>query len=233
MPRTKGTSSKRTAARRTPRTEPEEEKAVGGWRRRALDRSLVDAKVRALNKGEGFIQSASKLLNKTGALDFTVQDVVDNSDLSLRSFYQTFASKEDLLIAMFEEYVESAAEWQREQMEEHDDPIEQIRVFLESLWVGKLSPEVTRSLALYSLNLSATAPAELAEALAPQLEVLHAAVERGVRTGQVRDDISSRRIAEILLHTGIAAVHNTILRTGTVPLEILERQIDAYIQRAN
>jgi AcrR family transcriptional regulator len=215
MPRTKANSAKPTGKRLATHVESDESKTSGGWRQRALDRSLVEAKARALNKGEGFIQSASKLLNKTGGLDFTVQDVVDNCDLSLRSFYQTFASKEDLLIAMFEEYVESAAAWQREQMAKVDDPIEQIRVFLDSLWIGKLKPEVTRALALYSLNLSATAPAELSVALAPQLEVLHEAVERGVETGQVRDDIGTRRIAEILLHTGIAAVHNTILRTGT------------------
>jgi hypothetical protein len=27
--------------------------------------------------------------------------------------------------------------------------------------------------------------------------------------------------------------HNVVLRTGTVPLELLERQIDAYIQSAS
>ena len=41
------------------------------------------------------------------------------------------------------------------------------------------------------------------------------AVERGIDAGLVRDDIGSRRLAEILLHTGTAAVHTTILRTGS------------------
>jgi AcrR family transcriptional regulator len=155
------------------------------------------------------------LLEETGGFDFTVQDVVDRSKLSLRSFYQTFASKDDLLLALFEEYVATAAAWQRDRMAKQNDPLEQIHVFLTSLWTGKLSPEVVRSLALYNLTLSATRPAELAHALEPQLAVLLEAVERGVQSGQVRDDIASRRLAEILLHTGTAAVHTTILRTGT------------------
>jgi AcrR family transcriptional regulator len=185
-----------------------------GWQQRALDRSLLDARRHALDKSNGFVRAAMKLLQETGGLQFTVQEVVDRSQLSLRSFYQTFASKEELLLALFEEYIATAAVWQREQMEGEDDPIEQVRIFLTSLWEGKLAPDVVRALAHYSLTLASTRPTELEDALAPQLAVLLEAVERGVATGQVRDDVSSRRLSEILLHTGTAAVHTTILRTG-------------------
>jgi AcrR family transcriptional regulator len=192
-----------------------ESDGLSSWQQRALDRSLVEAKRRALNKSNGFVQAAIQLLDETGGFTFTVQDVVDRSKLSLRSFYQTFASKDDLLLALFEEYVATAAAWQREVMEQTDDAIEQIRVFLTSLWTGKLSPEVTRSLSLYNLTLSATRPADLAHALEPQLTVLLEAVERGIASGVVRDDMGARRLAEILLHTATAAVHSTILRTGS------------------
>src|SRR5437899_12209048 len=74
-----------------------------GWQQRVLDRSLVDARRRALNKSNGFVRAAMKLLQESGGLQFTVQDVVDRSKLSLRSFYQTFASKDELLLALFEE----------------------------------------------------------------------------------------------------------------------------------
>jgi AcrR family transcriptional regulator len=188
---------------------------LSGWQQRALDRSLVEAKRRALNKSNGFVEAAMELLNATGGLGFTVQDVVDRSKLSLRSFYQTFASKDDLLLALFEECVAGAAEWQRGRMAKHDDPIEQIRVFLTSPWSGPISPEVSRALALYNLTLSATRPSDLKHALEPSLDVLLEAVERGIATGQVRNDIDARRLAEILLSTGNAAVNTTILQTGS------------------
>jgi AcrR family transcriptional regulator len=193
----------------------DDEANLSVWQQRALDRSLVEAKRRALNKSNGFVRAAMELLDKTGGLSFTVQDVVDRSKLSLRSFYQTFASKDDLILALFEECVANAAEWQRGRMAKHRDPVDQIRVFVTSLWTGKLRPEVARALALYSLTLSATRPKDLEHALQPQLEVLLEAVERGIASGQVRDDIDGRRLAEILLHTGNAAVHTTILQTGT------------------
>lgn len=187
---------------------------LSGWQQRALDRSLVEAKRRALDKSNGFVQAAMALLDSTGGFNFTVQDVVDRSQLSLRSFYQTFASKDDLLLAVFEECVTTAADWQRSRMVKHDDPLEQIRVFVTSLWSNQLGPDVVRALALYNLTLSATRPSDLAHALEPQVNVLHEAVQRGIATGQVRDDVDARRLAEILLHTGNAAVHTTILQTG-------------------
>jgi len=192
-----------------------DEAGLSSWQQRALDRSLTEAKRRVLMKSNGFVRAAEELLNETGGLAFTVEDVVDRSKLSLRSFYQTFASKDDLLLALFEECVASAAQWQRGRMAKHDDPIKQIEVFLTSLWTGKLRPEVVRALALYNLTLSATRPSDLARALQPQFEVLLEAVERGIASGQVRDYIGSRRLAEILLHTGNAAVHTTILHTGS------------------
>ncbi len=209
------TSARKTSARQEPKPVPTEDGGLSGWQQRALDRSLVEAKRRALNKSNGFVEAATELLDETGGLNFTVQDVVDRSKLSLRSFYQTFASKDDLLLALFEECVATAAEWQRGKMVRHDDPIEQIRVFLTSLWSNQLSPEVVRALALYNLTLSASRPSDLAHALEPQLNVLHEAVERGIAAGKVRDDVDSRRLAEILLHTGNAAVHTTILQTGS------------------
>ncbi len=204
-----------TAKKQAKPAAPTETADLSGWQQRALDRSLVEAKRRALNKSNGFVEAAMELLTTTGGLSFTVQDVVDRSKLSLRSFYQTFASKDDLLLALFEECVAVAAEWQRGKMEKHDDPIEQIRVFLTSLWSGQLSPDVVRALSLYNLTLSATRPSDLAHALEPQLEVLHEAVQRGIATGVVRDDVDARRLSEILLHTGNAAVHTTILQTGS------------------
>ena len=42
-------------------------------------------------------------MQETGGIDFTVQDIVDRSGLSLRSFYKHFGGKDELLLALFEE----------------------------------------------------------------------------------------------------------------------------------
>ncbi len=75
------------------------------WRERAVERSLRKARARAVTRSDRFIAAANALLQETGRTDFTVQEIVERSKMSLRSFYQHFASKDDLLLALFEELI--------------------------------------------------------------------------------------------------------------------------------
>jgi AcrR family transcriptional regulator len=194
---------------------PADADGLSSWQKRALDRSLVEARRRALDKSNGFVQAAMELLDETGDLNFTVQDVVDRSKLSLRSFYQTFASKDDLMLALFEECITATATWQRDTMEKQDDPVEQICVFVTNHWAPKLGEDVVRALTLYSMTLAATRPEDYGRAMEPEVALVQEAIERGIASGQVRGDIGSRRLAEILLHTATAAVRGNILHTGS------------------
>jgi AcrR family transcriptional regulator len=188
---------------------------VIGWQQRALDRSQDEARRRILERSNAFVQAAKELVDETGTLNFTVDDVVARAELSIRSFYEIFSNKEEFLLALFEDYVATAAEWQRQRMSRLADPLDQIRTFVTDLWAAELSPEVVRALALYSQTLSASRPADLAHALEPQLAVLREAIDRGVEQRKVRTDIDSGRLSEILLHTANAAVHTNILATGS------------------
>ena len=78
---------------------------------------------RAEERVQRFLDAALELMmqNDTGK-DFTVQDVVERSGQSLRSFYQYFAGKHELLLALFEESVRSTAEHLQEVVDEVDDP---------------------------------------------------------------------------------------------------------------
>src|SRR4051794_36824891 len=85
------------------------------WRERAVERSLRTARAKAMTRSDRFIQVAMELLSETGRTDFTVQELVERSKTSLRSFYQHFGSKDELLLALFDEVIRiSSAEWRRE-----------------------------------------------------------------------------------------------------------------------
>src|ERR671924_309178 len=86
----------------------------GSWRELAVTRSLDPARVRAEKRVQRFLDAALALMNSSETKDFTVQQVVERSGQSLRSFYQYFAGKYELLLALFEESVRSAAEHLRE-----------------------------------------------------------------------------------------------------------------------
>src|SRR5690606_34763956 len=77
--------------------------AFESWQQRAVERSLSRARAKALQRSARFLEVAVKLMDETGGVDFTVQELVNRSKLSLRAFYQHFDGKDDLLLALFEE----------------------------------------------------------------------------------------------------------------------------------
>src|SRR5438477_12800965 len=94
-----------------PTTEPVAESSAASWREQAVARSLDSARVRAENRVQRFIDAAFDLLSDSEpGKDFTVQDVVEKSGQALRSCYQYFGGKQELLLAPFEESVRSTAD---------------------------------------------------------------------------------------------------------------------------
>src|SRR5262252_8924147 len=86
---------------------PAEEPA---WKQRAIERSTKAAKLRAEQRVERFLDAAQAIITKKGSTDFTVQEVVDRSGQSLRSFYQHFDGKHALLLALFEDALRRASD---------------------------------------------------------------------------------------------------------------------------
>lgn len=60
--------------------------------------------------------------HRKGSTDFTVQEVVDRSRQSLRSFYLQFDGKHELLLALFEDALSRSADQIRAATETETDP---------------------------------------------------------------------------------------------------------------
>ena len=90
-----------------PVTSPSEEPA---WKQRAVERSIKTAKLRAAQRVQRFLDAAQAIIIEKGSTDFTVQEVVDRSRQSLRSFYLQFDGKHELLLALFEDALSRSAD---------------------------------------------------------------------------------------------------------------------------
>jgi AcrR family transcriptional regulator len=104
------------------------------WREKAVERSLRSARARALSRSDRFITAATELVHETGRIDFTVHEVVERSKMSLRSFYQHFASKDELLLALFEETVRDTTSRLRTYVDKFSDPVDRLRAFVVGLY---------------------------------------------------------------------------------------------------
>jgi AcrR family transcriptional regulator len=182
------------------------------WRARAVERSLRNARARAMTRSDRFIAAANQLLIETGRTDFTVQEIVERSKMSLRSFYQHFASKDDLLLALFEELIREWVARLRVQVLRSDDPVEQLRTYINGMVASV--PEDTapsRALTIYHLRLAETHPSEFAHALSPQVDLLLEILETGAAAGRFRRDIDPGTLAVILSQTLVSTLHTSVL----------------------
>jgi AcrR family transcriptional regulator len=74
------------------------------------------------------VDAAWELVEVDGNLDFTVKQVIRRAGVALRTFYRYFGNKDELLLAMFEQSMRTAAEaFVRVPV---DDPVAQLRAIV-------------------------------------------------------------------------------------------------------
>jgi AcrR family transcriptional regulator len=164
--------------------------------------------VRAEHRVQRFIDAALELMSDGGpGKDFTVQEVVERSGQSLRSFYQYFGGKQELLLALFEESLRVTTADLRERVDEEEDPLGRLHTFVVEYY--RLCRPTRRTkgsrkgsvlaLAEFAQQLMTAHPTEATRAYAPLVllfeEVLGAAIDAGV----VRRDLNQGRVAGVVL----------------------------------
>ncbi|MGH7821507.1 MAG: TetR/AcrR family transcriptional regulator, partial [Candidatus Binatia bacterium] len=180
-------------------------------------------------RSDRFVSAATKLLQEKGNTDFTVQDVVDRSKMSIRTFYKYFGSKEDLLVALYENVVaRDAVPRLRKRIEKQKDPLLRLREYVETLLelTAKTGP-AARTLTSFENRLAESRPADLARAMRPQFDLLVELIEDVSRTRSLRSDLTVEMAARLTHYTVMAAAHARVLRSqGAV--EIPARTIWQY-----
>src|SRR5579864_7266348 len=154
-----------------------------------------------------FLDAARDLINTspTGK-DFTVQEVVEKSGQSLRSFYQYFGGKQELLLALFEETVRSTAAQLRERIEDEKDPRERLHRFVLEYYAlcrpaprGKGKKKASVALAEFAQQLMTAHPDEATRAFAPLVSLFDEVLSDAVASGDVRADLGRGQIAGVVL----------------------------------
>jgi AcrR family transcriptional regulator len=191
---------------RLPSDEPEEDGRT--WREQAVSRSLDTARVRAEVRVQRFLDAATELFASSPGKEFTVQEVVERSGQSLRSFYQYFGGKHDLLLALFEESVQSTARELKERLAGNDDPLERLRCFVVEYYrlCRATSREVEASpsgrtpfMTEFAQQLLTSHPKEAARVFAPVVTLFEGALHDAAAAGAIRAGVSDGPIVGIVL----------------------------------
>jgi AcrR family transcriptional regulator len=188
------------------------------WQERTVEHSLKDARQKAISRGGKFIRAANELIRKTGKADFTVQDVVETSGMSLRSFYQYFATKDDLLLALVEEAVGDYVADIRARIEPETDPVEMLQLLVKTMFsAADLSSSSSRGMVLFSWHLADTRTEEFSAIFSPQVTMVAEILEAGVASGAFRNDIEVPVLAGLVMHTVVSVMDMRILGVQMSP----------------
>ena len=177
------------------------------WRDLAVARSLDPARVRAEKRVQRFLDAALELMTSSSDKEFTVQEVVERSGQSLRSFYQYFAGKYELLLALFEESVRSTAEHLAEVVQEESDPLERLHRFVvEHYRVCQPAPKARSSkkslapaMAPFAQQLLTEHPKEASHAFVPMVALLEQLLDDAAAAGSIRPGLDHHRMAGVVL----------------------------------
>ncbi len=179
---------------------PSEEPA---WKQRAVERSIRTAKVRAGQRVQRFLDAAQAIITEKGSTDFTVQEVVDRSRQSLRSFYLQFDGKHELLLALFEDALSRAADQIRAATSAQKDPLERLKVAVTLLFeLSRPDPTARRPLFTdFAPQLLISHPTEVKVAHAPLVALFCELMEDAGAAGELRKDANPRRLAAMTMQT--------------------------------
>ncbi len=190
-----------------------DDERIPAWQRQSMRRSLQSARARAHARSDRFVAAAMRLWQEKGNSEFTVQDVVDRSKMSIRTFYKYFASKEDLLIAVYETVIaREAVPRLRKRIEKFRDPLLRLKAYIEGLveLTAKTGP-VGRTLIHYQNRLAENRSADLAAAMQPQFELLVELISDIARTRPLPRDLTVEMAARLTHFTVLAAAHGRAL----------------------
>lgn len=145
------------------------------------------------DRSRQLIDAANELLEERGLDGLTVRAVLTRTGLARRAFYERFAGKDDLVLAVFEETLRDGAEYYREKARAVSGPLDTLRIIVAGLVfdaLGKgdgLGERRLAAMVLEHLRLAQSRPEELQAALRPLLDLITEQVTEGVRQGQLRE----------------------------------------------
>nr|WP_090343853.1 TetR/AcrR family transcriptional regulator [Mycolicibacterium malmesburyense]CRL75049.1 transcriptional regulator [Mycolicibacterium malmesburyense] len=160
-----------------------------------------------------FMKSALAILGETGRTDFTVLEVVERSKTSLRSFYQHFTTKDELLLALVDKIMsESTRRWREETAEL--PAASALRVLIDRICTPPettTQDKVNRGLTNYNDRLAETLPREYARVLSPVYELITDIINRGIAEGVFRSDINVDARAALIMQSSLGAIRLQVL----------------------
>jgi len=189
----------------------------------AVEDGSVDYATARDDRTQQITEAAYALLGETGLEGLTIRAILARTGLARRAFYERFTGKDDLMLAVFEYAIRSAAAHFDREVWHLTGPLDRLRLVVRSIALGSGADETLGSdvrnrrgaaLSREHLRLAETRPVALQTALSPLLDLIARLLAEGTAAGVVRP-ASPRRMAPLIYNLVATTVHTDFLTRDT------------------
>ncbi|MET0270185.1 MAG: helix-turn-helix domain-containing protein [Sphingomonas sp.] len=185
-----------------------------------------------LDRAGQIVAAAYALLDEAGLEGLTIRAVLTRTGLARRAFYDRFAGKDDLVLAVFADTLDQAARRLGEQMAGLPDPLARLRHIVISIVLGQAlydqgagsARRRGAALSREHLRLAESRPVELQKAIAPVIGLIAAQLADGAAAGRMRGG-SPQRLATLVYNLVSTTVHAELLAGETAPPDAAHRTL--------
>jgi AcrR family transcriptional regulator len=193
------------------------------WRTLAVSRTAEPAREAAEARVQAFIDAGLDLLGDPEGAELTVQNVVDRAGLSLRSFYQHFAGKYELLLAVFEEGIRRTAFHLEQAVDTSEGPLARLETFVIEYYRLCRSGQPRhsdqrlpgRGMGQFAYQLLFDHQDEALQAFRPLVSLLVELLEDAGAAGVIQPDLDHEQVAGILLQAIMFNAFSTTITGST------------------
>ncbi|MCJ8156132.1 TetR/AcrR family transcriptional regulator [Sphingomonas sp. LaA6.9] len=156
----------------------------------------VDVDADTSDRTHQIVAAAYELLDEAGLEGMTIRAVLNRTGLARRAFYDRFAGKDDLVLAVFANTLRLAATYFGEQVRALPDPMARLKHIVTGIVLGRVSIDDATgasgdrraaALSREHLRLAEARPAELQKAVSPLIDLIAGQLSDGIAAAQVRE----------------------------------------------
>jgi len=181
------------------------------------------------------VAAAYDLLEADGLEGLTIRSVLARTGLARRAFYERFATKDDLVLAVFEQTLSDAAAAFTRMVAALDNPVDGLRLIVTQIVLGQVGQERAATegapaptgrraaaLAREHLRLADARPAELNRAIAPLVQVIRDRLVAAMAAGVARR-ADPERMALLVYNLVSNTTHGRLIAEEQGASEVHER----------
>jgi AcrR family transcriptional regulator len=192
------------------------------------------------DRTRAIVEAAYEIIDAGGLAELTIRAVLKRTGLARRAFYEQFAGKDDLMLAVFERTMRVGVDVYRALVAPIADPVERLKMIILAIGHGSAAPRSTSpgeipgegghiaaALSREHLRLAEARPDELQHALEPLMTLIADQLADGMAVGTVRQ-ADPARLAIFIYNLIATTMHTELIAQETTgsPHEIRDRLAD-------